>query len=103
MSEKLSDKLRDDLLNVLSLAHCSLRRCELAQRIITHGFDGTHHADITIRANGQDYHCEADWARHALRLLRRLAVETGITEVKTWQEDGTFQLYPWPPASENQP
>lgn len=97
--EDLPDGLRKDLISCLSLARSCLKRCPAAVHLIDNGFDGTHHADIMIRADGQDYHAEADWARHALRLLRKIALANNITELPNWQEPGTTPLNEWrPPA-----
>lgn len=91
----ISGKNRDDLISTLTLARRSLRNCPAGRGIIDRGFDGTHHADICIRADGQDYHVEGDWARHALHLLRKIAYENGIRNIPDG-DGGLFPLEPLP-------
>ena len=91
---QLSEKHQEQLIDMLALARSRLSRCPSAVHLIENGFDGTHHADICIRADGQDYHCEGDWARHALHLLRRIASDNGVREIPNHAESGTFPLNP---------
>lgn len=93
MNTPIRPAIMSDIIDTLSLARRSLGNCPAVVHLIENGFDGTHHADICVRADGKDYHAEGDWARWALRVLRKIAVENGVRTIPDGN-GGEFPLNP---------
>lgn len=95
---KIRDQLTKDIVNTLSLARACLKDCPAAVHMIEKGFDGTRSANIEIRADGKNYYAEADWARHALHLLQRIAVENGVETIPDHHDyNRKIQITGWKP------